>query len=59
MGLHLKPAINTSSLPLSKDEINKYVKNFQRIDTEKKGYITLNDLRRFMKVGRKKHCLQA
>ena len=50
MGLRLKPSKNTSHLPLSKDEINTYVKNFQRIDTEKKGYITLNDLRRFMKV---------
>lgn len=50
MGLRLKPTLNTSYLHLSKDEINTYVKNFQRIDIEKKGYITLNDLRRFMKV---------
>lgn len=50
MGLRLKPTLNTSYLHLSKDEINTYVKNFQRIDIEKKGYITLNDLRRFMKA---------
>ena len=36
---------------LSKSEIADYVKRFNSLDTERKGYISLNDLRRSLKVG--------
>ena len=50
MGLHLKPTIAEAALSLSKEEVNKCVKQFQRIDVDKKDYITVNDLRRHLKV---------
>lgn len=50
MGLDLRQTHPSAHLQLSKDEINLYVKRFQRIDIDKKGYITVNDLRRHMKV---------
>lgn len=35
---------------LSKDEIQMYIKRFQIIDAEKKGYVSINDIRRALKV---------
>ena len=36
---------------LTKDEMSKYVKRFNAIDKDKKGYITVTDLTKSMKVG--------
>jgi glycerol-3-phosphate dehydrogenase len=36
---------------LTKEEMSKYVKRFNAIDREKKGYITVTDMTRSMKVG--------
>lgn len=35
---------------LSKDEIQLYIKRFQIIDKESKGYVSINDIRRALKV---------
>ena len=35
---------------LKKEEMSKYVKRFNAIDREKKGYITVTDMTRSMKV---------
>lgn len=37
------------SINLSKDEMQLYIKRFQMIDTEHKGYVSINDIRRSMK----------
>jgi len=37
-------------ITLSKDEIKMYVNRFQLIDHDHKGYISINDIRRSMKV---------
>lgn len=36
-------------IKLSKDEIQTYIKRFQVIDKDKKGYVSINDIRRAMK----------
>lgn len=41
-------------IKLSKDEIQTYVKRFQLIDKDKKGYVSINDIRRALKVRFKK-----
>lgn len=40
-------------IKLSKDEIQTYVKRFQLIDKDKKGYVSINDIRRALKVSLK------
>ncbi|XP_017771343.1 PREDICTED: glycerol-3-phosphate dehydrogenase, mitochondrial isoform X1 [Nicrophorus vespilloides] len=35
---------------LSKDEIQTYIKRFQIIDTDRKGYVSINDIRRSLKL---------
>lgn len=35
---------------LSREEIGNYIKRFQALDKEKKGYISINDIRRALKV---------
>lgn len=35
---------------LSREEIASYIKRFQALDKEKKGYISINDIRRGLKV---------
>lgn len=35
---------------LSKEEIQLYIKRFQIIDKDRKGYVSINDIRRSMKV---------
>ena len=35
---------------LSREEISTYIKRFQVLDKDKKGYISINDLRRGLKV---------
>lgn len=37
---------------LSKDEIQLYIKRFQIIDKDRKGYVSINDIRRSLKVSR-------
>ncbi|XP_046444457.1 glycerol-3-phosphate dehydrogenase, mitochondrial-like isoform X1 [Daphnia pulex] len=36
---------------LSREEISNYIKRFQALDHDKKGYISINDIRRGLKVG--------
>ncbi|XP_057380881.1 glycerol-3-phosphate dehydrogenase, mitochondrial-like isoform X1 [Daphnia carinata] len=36
---------------LSREEISNYIKRFQALDKEKKGYISINDIRRGLKTG--------
>lgn len=38
------------SITLSKDEMQVYIKRFQMIDKDHKGYVSINDIRRSMKV---------
>lgn len=35
---------------LSKNEIQTYIKRFQIIDKDRKGYVSINDIRRSLKV---------
>lgn len=35
---------------LSKEEIQTYIKRFQIIDVDRKGYVSINDIRRSLKV---------
>lgn len=35
---------------LSKDEIQTYIKRFQIIDVDRKGFVSINDIRRSLKV---------
>jgi hypothetical protein len=35
---------------LTKEEINQYIKRFQIMDKERKGYVSINDIRRGLKV---------
>lgn len=35
---------------LSKDEIQTYIKRFQIIDADRKGFVSINDIRRSLKV---------
>lgn len=37
-------------ITLSKEEIKMYVNRFQLIDLDHKGYVSINDIRRSMKV---------
>ncbi|KAK6165529.1 hypothetical protein SNE40_022443 [Patella caerulea] len=55
MGLDIKKASESiAPINFSKDEINMYVKRFKSLDSDNKGYITINDLRRyFKKIGEK------
>lgn len=38
------------AINLSREEIATYIKRFQVLDKEKKGYISVNDIRRGLKV---------
>jgi glycerol-3-phosphate dehydrogenase len=42
--------VTTSNYSLSKEEKEIYTKRFQTLDQEKKGYISINDLRRGLQV---------
>lgn len=37
---------------LSKEEIQTYIKRFQIIDKDRKGYVSINDIRRSLKVSK-------
>ena len=50
MGLHLKSNSRNVPINFTKDEINLYIQRFRSLDTDHKGYITINDLRRYFKV---------
>jgi len=51
MGLHLKTtAPTTADVDLSDEETYLYMKRFQALDTDGKGFITVNDLRTHFKV---------
>lgn len=43
-------AISEAPLSLTKDESDKAQKRFKKLDTDNKGFITINDLRRHFKV---------
>lgn len=49
MGLDLGRAEANVPINFTKDEINQYVKRFKSLDYDNKGYITVNDLRRYFK----------
>lgn len=51
MGLDLGSGASNVPINFTKDEINMYVKRFKNLDGDNKGYITVNDLRRYFKVG--------
>ncbi|RUS91130.1 hypothetical protein EGW08_001155 [Elysia chlorotica] len=50
MGLDIK-RLTEKDVPLNfnKDEINNFVRRFKSLDVENKGYISINDLRRYFK----------
>ncbi|GFS27196.1 glycerol-3-phosphate dehydrogenase, mitochondrial [Elysia marginata] len=50
MGLDIK-RLTEKDVPLNfnKDEINQFVRRFKSLDVENKGYISINDLRRYFK----------
>ena len=50
MGLDLGRAEANVPINFTKDEINQFVKRFKSLDMDNKGYITVNDLRRYFKV---------
>ena len=51
MGLHLKTtAPTTSEVDLTDEETYMYMKRFQALDADNKGFITINDLRQHFKV---------
>ncbi|KAK3083034.1 hypothetical protein FSP39_012251 [Pinctada imbricata] len=49
MGLELGSGAANIPINFTKDEINTYVKKFNTLDYNKKGYITVNDLRTYFK----------
>ena len=49
MGLDLGSGTANIPINFTKDEINMYVKRFKSLDYENKGFITVNDLRRYFK----------
>ena len=52
MGLHLKTtATTTADVDLTDEETYLYMKRFQALDADGKGFITINDLRTHFKVG--------
>ncbi|XP_064646298.1 glycerol-3-phosphate dehydrogenase, mitochondrial-like isoform X2 [Lineus longissimus] len=54
MGLNLKLQSQNVPINFTKEEINRYVARFKSLDYDDKGYITVNDLRRyFKKIGEK------
>lgn len=50
MGLGLGSGTSNIPINFTKDEINMYVKRFKSLDRDNKGYISVNDLRRYFKV---------
>ena len=52
MGLGLKGHRENIPITFTRAEYNKYTARFRSLDTENKGYITVNDLRRYFKVSR-------
>ena len=51
MGLDIK-RLTEKDVPLNftKEEINRFVHRFKSLDVENKGFISINDLRRYFKV---------
>lgn len=50
MGMGLRDEARANApINLSADETSFYVRKFREIDSSKKGYITVNDLRRYFK----------
>jgi len=50
MGLDLKQQADNVPVHLKPEEVRLFVSRFQNIDQDAKGFITVNDLRRHMKV---------
>lgn len=56
MGLNMKRHMRQNvTIDLTKEEIAYYMEYFRHIDVENKGFMTLNDIRRYLQV--KKKCL--
>ncbi|KAJ8321071.1 hypothetical protein KUTeg_002658 [Tegillarca granosa] len=49
MGLNLGTGSTNVPINFTKDEINAHAKRFKSLDIDNKGYITVNDLRRYFK----------
>lgn len=53
MGLNLKRHMRQKvTMDLTNEEIGYYMRYFQQIDVENKGFVTLNDIRRYFQVKR-------
>ena len=50
MGLDLGRIKHDDPVNLTREEINSYISRFRSLDTNNKGYITVNDLRQYFKV---------
>jgi Ca2+-binding EF-hand superfamily protein len=51
MGLNLKRDMRQNvPINLTRDEMSYYMKHFRQIDVDKKGFLTLNDLRRHLQA---------
>lgn len=51
MGKDVNKALRESiPIKLSKQEISEYVKKFNSLDTDKKGFVSVNDIRNSLKV---------
>jgi hypothetical protein len=51
MGGHInKTSRERAQINLTKEDMTKYIHRFQQLDKHKKGFITVNDLRNYLKV---------
>ena len=51
MGLGLKQERLKADISFTRDEYNKFADRFRALDHDHKGYITINDLRKYFEVG--------
>jgi len=51
MGLNLKRDMRRNvPINFTRDEMSYYMKYFRQMDTENKGFLTLNDIKRYLQV---------
>lgn len=50
MGQQVSTKTRDLALDLTKDEVSMYTKRFSIIDKDKKGFVSINDIRRALKV---------
>lgn len=54
MGLNLKRDMRRNvPINFTRDEMSYYMKHFRQIDVDNKGFLTLNDLKRYLHVKKK------